>query len=99
MAEIVSRRLRPLDDELHTDSTLNEWIKLNVGTGHHVSCTAKMGPDSDTMAVVNQFGKTYGIDGLRVADASIMPECVRANINVTVIAIGERIADFILQGK
>ena len=99
LAEIVSRRLRPLDDELHTDSTLNEWIKLNVGTGHHVSCTAKMGPDSDPMAVVNQFGKTYGIDGLRVADASIMPECVRANINVTVIAIGERIADFILEGK
>ena len=51
------------------------------------------------MAVVNQYGKTYGIAGLRVADASIMPECVRANINVTVIAMAERIADFILDGK
>ena len=97
--EIISKRLQPLDRNLFSDSTLDEWIKLNVGTGHHVSCTAKMGPDSDPMAVVDQFGKTHGVNGLRVADASIMPECVRANINVTVIAIGERIADFILQGK
>ena len=40
-----------------------------------------------------------GAEGLRVVDASIMPECVRANINVTVLMIGERIADFIKQGK
>ncbi|MBS57422.1 MAG: mycofactocin system GMC family oxidoreductase MftG, partial [Chloroflexi bacterium] len=64
-------------------------------TGHHVSCTAKMGPKSDPMAVVDQYGKVHGISGLRVVDASIMPECVRANINVTTMAIGERISDFI----
>jgi choline dehydrogenase len=50
------------------------------------------------MAVVDQYGKVYGTDGLRIADASVMPDCVRANINVTVMVIGERIADFIKQG-
>ena len=58
-----------------------------------------MGPQSDEMAVVDQFGKVYGVNNLRVADASIMPECVRANINVTVMVIGERMASFILEGN
>ena len=57
-----------------------------------------MGPASDPMAVVDQYGKVYGTDGLRIADASVMPDCVRANINVTVMVIGERIVDFIKQG-
>jgi len=69
-----------------------------VTTGHHISCTAKMGPMSDPMAVVSQTGKVHGIEGLRVADASIMPDCVRSNINVTVMMIGERIADMISNG-
>ena len=47
----------------------------------------------------NQYGKVYGIDNLRVADASIMPDCVRANMNVTVMTIAERVADFIVQGN
>jgi len=54
-----------------------------------------MGPDNDPMAVVDQRGKVHGIDGLRVADASIMPDCIRANTNLTTIMIGERIADWI----
>ena len=51
------------------------------------------------LAVVDQHGQVYGAEGLRVVDASIMPECVRANINVTVLMIGERVADLIKQGK
>jgi choline dehydrogenase len=50
------------------------------------------------MAVVDQFGKVHGLAGLRVADASIMPDCIRANTNVTTMVIGERIADLIRQG-
>ena len=61
--------------------------------------TCKMGPASDPMAVVDQYGKIHGIQGLRVADASIMPDCVRANTNVTTMMIGERIADFIRHGS
>ena len=99
MSAIIKDRVYPEDSDLETDEALNTWMRRWVGTGHHVSCTAKMGASSDPMAVVDQYGKLYGADGLRVVDASIMPECVRANINVTVLMIGERIADFIKQGK
>jgi len=67
----------------------------HVWIGQHLSGTCKMGPDSDPMAVVNQHGQVHGIEGLRVADASIMPDCIRANTNLTTIMIGERIADWI----
>jgi choline dehydrogenase len=56
-----------------------------------------MGPASDLMAVVDQYGKIHGLEGIRVVDASIMPDCVRANTNLTTMMIGERIADFIRQ--
>ena len=99
MAAVIDKRVYPEDSDLESDEALDLWMKRWVGTGHHVSCTAKMGPSSDPMAVVDQYGKVYGGEGLRVVDASIMPECVRANINVTVLTIGERVADFIKQGK
>ena len=99
MAAIIEKRVYPEDSDLESDDALDLWMRRWVGTGHHVSCTAKMGPSSDPMAVVDQHGKVYGAEGLRVVDASIMPECVRANINVTVLTMGERVADFIKQGK
>ena len=99
MSQLILNRLRPLDTDLKNDKSLDLWINKNVQTGHHVSCTAKMGLRSDNMAVVNQYGKVYGIEGLRIGDASIMPECVRANINVTVMVIAEKISDFIKAGK
>jgi choline dehydrogenase len=54
-----------------------------------------MGPSSDPMAVVDQYGRVRGLEGLRVADASIMPDVVRANTNATSIMIGERISDWL----
>jgi choline dehydrogenase len=48
--------------------------------------------------MVNQYGEVHGLQGLRVADASIMPDCIRANTNVTAMVIGERIAAFMRQG-
>lgn len=99
MSELIEDRVTPLPVDLESDQSLDDWMMREVMTGHHISCTAKMGPESDPMAVVDQFGKVHGADGLRVADASIMPDCVRANINATVIAMGERIADFIREGR
>ena len=99
MAAMIEKRVYPENSDLGSDAALDLWIKRWVRTGHHVSCTARMGPASDPMAVVDQYGRVRGAEGLRVADASIMPECVRANINVTVMMIGERIADFIRRGK
>jgi choline dehydrogenase len=57
-----------------------------------------MGPASDGMAVVDQHGRVHGLENLRIADASVMPNCIRANTNVTTMMIGERIADFIRNG-
>ena len=45
-----------------------------------------MGPSSDPLEVVDQYGKVYGVDGLPTIDASIMPDTVWANLNLTVIA-------------
>ena len=58
-----------------------------------------MGPDSDPMAVVDQYGNVKGLENLKVADASIMPDCIRANTNVTTMMIAERVSDFIKDGK
>ena len=57
-----------------------------------------MGPAGDSMAVVDQYGRLHGLEGLHVADASIMPDCIRANTDVTAMMIGERVADFIVEG-
>ena len=54
-----------------------------------------MGPSDDPLAVVDQYGRVYGVDGLRVVDASTMPDTVRANLNLTVMAMAERAADLI----
>ena len=94
--KLVAERLAPTDADLATDRALNEWLLRQVATSHHISSTCKMGPDSDPMAVVDQYGKVYGVEGLRVADASIMPDCIRANTNVTTMVIGERISDFMM---
>jgi choline dehydrogenase len=58
-----------------------------------------MGPPTDVAEVVDQFGTVYGVEGLRVADAAIIPYLSRANTNATALMIGERIADFIKEGK
>ncbi|WP_089940698.1 GMC family oxidoreductase [Candidatus Entotheonella palauensis] len=95
---ILTERLAPLDADLVSDETLDAWMMREVKTSHHSSGTCKMGPASDPMAVVDQYGKVHGLDGLRVIDASIMPDCIRANTNVTTMMIGEYMADLIRQG-
>ena len=65
----------------------------------HISGTCKMGPASDGSAVVDQYCRVHGLENLRVADASVMPNVVRANTNSTTIMIGERVADWIKDGQ
>ena len=98
-SDIVESRTAPSDEVLESDTLLDEWMKTEVVTAHHISSTCKMGPSSDPLAVCDQYGKVYGVDGLRIVDASIMPDTVRANLNVTVITMGEKVADFIKQGR
>ncbi|MGQ4810175.1 Oxygen-dependent choline dehydrogenase [Candidatus Entotheonellaceae bacterium PAL068K] len=98
LRQIIENRVAPTEDDLRSEAALDEWLLKHIRTSHHVSSTCKMGPDADPMAVVNQYGEVHGLEGIRVADASIMPDCIRANTNVTCMVIGERIADFMRQG-
>ena len=97
--DIIEERMEPLDSDLESDDAMDDWMMRGVTTGQHISGTCKMAPASDPMAVVDQYGKVHGLEGFRVVDASIMPNCIRANTNVTTMMIGERIADFIVNGK
>ena len=98
-AGVVEERTVPTDSDLESDQSLDNWMLRNVSSSYHIAGTCKMGPDSDDQAVVNRYLKVRGVEGLRVVDASIMPDVVRANTNVTTMMIAERAADFIKQGR
>ncbi|KAM3963791.1 glucose dehydrogenase [FAD, quinone]-like [Aphomia sociella] len=80
---------------LYTDEYWECYIRQYTMTIYHLSCTAKMGPSTDPMAVVDPQLRVYGVEGLRVIDASIMPTITNGNINAPVIMIGEKGADMI----
>ena len=82
--------------EMHSDADLDSYIRSAGATAHHPCGTCRMGTDND--AVVDPSLRMRGIDGLRVADASVMPDLVGGNINAAVIMIAEKAADMI-QGK
>lgn len=98
-SDIVSHRIQPTDKQLENDDELDQWLKENARTSHHITSTCRMGTESDPNSVVDQYGRVHGIEGLRIGDASIMYDCVRANTNVPTMMIGERIATFILSSK
>ncbi len=76
-----------------SDETLDALARKLSASGYHPSGTLKMGPKSDPLAVVDQYGRCHAMDGLVVADASIMPSVPRANTNLTCIMIGEKIGE------
>ncbi|MDA0264934.1 MAG: mycofactocin system GMC family oxidoreductase MftG [Chloroflexi bacterium] len=97
--DVLDHRINPTDDILADDDALDLWIRQNVGTARHVSGTCKMGPDSDPMAVVDQYCRVKGIQSLWVVDASVMPRVPRSGgAHATVLMIGERAVDWIAAG-
>ena len=96
---LLGERISPTDDQLADDAALDTWLEQNSGIAGHTSVTCKMGPASDPLAVVDQHCRVHGLAGLRVIDASVMPDITRANTNATVIMIAERAAEFIRDGK
>ena len=91
-APLIARRLAPADEVLASDDALDAWMRQHVATNQHTSGTCKMGPRADAMAVVDQYGRVYGVEALRVLDLSICPNIVRANTNATAMMIAERAA-------
>ncbi len=81
---------RPLDDD-----TLDELLLKLSASGFHPCGTLRMGPPGDPGAVVDERGRSFAVEGLVVADASIMPTVPRANTNLTSIMIGEMIGEWL----
>lgn len=94
LAEWVGKEQAP-GDAAQTDDEIFDYIRKTHNTVYHPSCTVKMGPDSDPMAPVDPQLRVRGVDGLRVADGSIMPDLITVNPCITTMMIGERCADFI----
>ena len=76
---------------VQSDAELDDFIRNHAETAYHPSCSCKMGEDE--MAVVDGQGRVHGLQGLRVVDASIMPEIITGNLNATTIMMAEKIAD------
>jgi len=100
-AVMTAPAMKPLDvtevlpgENLTTDAEILGWIKEYGETTYHPVGTCKMG--SDPMAVVNNELRVHGIEGLRVADASIMPTQISGNTNAPSIMIGEKCAHMVL---
>lgn len=84
----------PRPEQAGSRDGLREWVRHRSGSGYHPCGTASMGSADDPFAVVDQYGRVYGVEGLYVADASIMPTVPRANINIPTIMIGERFGEW-----
>jgi len=92
LAEWGARELYP-GPEVAGTAALRDYVRRTAVTYHHQVGTCKMGRDE--LAVVDPTLAVYGIEGLRIADASVMPTVISGNTNAPAIMIGERAADFI----
>jgi 4-pyridoxate dehydrogenase len=79
-----------------SDAEIDAHIRATMGTVHHPVGTCKMGADDDPAAVVNAELKVRGVDGLRVVDASVMPDLISGATNAPVIMMAEKASDMIL---
>ena len=86
------RELSPGSD-VQSDADIDAYLRDAVESAYHPSCTCKMG--SDNMSVVDSNCKVLGLDGLRIADSSIMPSIVSGNLNAPTIMLAEKAADII----
>jgi len=81
-----------------SDAEIDDFVRENLETEYHPSCTCKMGDSSKNDTVVDFHGKVMGVENLRVVDASIMPHIVSGNLNSPTIMLAERMSDLI-KGK
>ncbi|MFD0574352.1 GMC oxidoreductase [Kitasatospora gansuensis] len=88
-----------LNDQLiDNDDMVRQYVRLSLDSAYHPVGTARMGSASDEGAVVDQYLRVHGTEGLYLADASVMPSIVNCNTNLTSTMIGERLADWLRAG-
>jgi choline dehydrogenase len=85
--------------EVSSDNQIDSWVRANVESAYHPSCSCKMGDLSDPMTVVDSQGKVNGIGNLRVIDSSIFPTIPNGNLNGPTIMLAEKMADIVLGNK
>jgi 5-(hydroxymethyl)furfural/furfural oxidase len=86
----------PVERLMQDDMLLEQFVRQKVHGVWHAAGTCRMGMPEDPDAVVDQKGRVIGVEGLRVADASIMPEVPRANTNLPTMMIGQRMSELVL---
>ncbi len=92
MREIALQELYPGTERPETDADLEAAVLAEVESYHHPVGTCRMGPGTDSMAVVDPQGKVHGVEELWIVDASIMPTIPAANTNLPTIVVAERCA-------
>lgn len=96
LAKIIKRRVLPKLGIEQDHQALSDYVRSTAKTVFHPAGTCKMGPTTDKNAVVDEELRVRGVQGLRIADVSIMPTLVSGNTNAPAMMIGERCARFIL---
>lgn len=92
-------RLTELDDAtLDDDAALDRWMLAHLGTAIHLCGSAPMGPAADPNAVTDGFGRVHGLERLRIADTSMLPDAPSRGPAATAVLIGELVARFIRRG-
>ena len=79
-----------------SDEEIDAWVRANVESAYHPSCSCKMGSLDDPMTVVNNEGQVNGIESLRVIDSSVFPTIPNGNLNGPTIMLAEKMADSVL---
>ncbi|TBR42750.1 choline dehydrogenase [Marinomonas agarivorans] len=82
--------------DIQSDEEIDAWVRQNVESAYHPSCSCKMGADDDPMAVLDSQCQVRGVQGLRVVDSSIFPTITNGNLNAPSIMVAEKAADMIL---
>ena len=88
-----------LKDVIDNPDRLRAFIREAVVGAWHASSSCRMGSSSDAMAVTDAQGLVYGVSGLRIVDASIFPTIPRANLNIPVLMVAEKIADEMIKAS
>ena len=96
--EFCGERTFPGPD-VRSDDDLKTWLSIYAGCAHHSSASCRMGSPDEGSSVVDSTCRVIGLEGLRVVDASVMPEIVNSNTHATVVMIAEKAAEMIIQGK
>ncbi|MGY1806609.1 mycofactocin system GMC family oxidoreductase MftG [Blastococcus sp. SYSU D00669] len=95
LATLVAARGGPDDAALADDAALDRWIGASLGSAVHLCGTARMGPEGDPGAVVDQRLRVRGVEGLRVVDTSVLPWVPARGPAATAVAVGERAAELV----